>query len=203
MVARCAGLGSYRLAQDNLAELCQIYLSPTPIGNIAGSTADDIAARLENPPEVRRNVQEAKGETEFDADGTFVPIRNDDGTAEWREFNLGAFAKRLRGLFAFPFEWHPRTLPNPTVVAAFAAIVDKEEFQELCQTMRRSLGVGGVTSAWGEGAKGIGNVSRAVYGNTDECWDIDHGAEHISDCGKKVFGKSSSKDWLERMRLGV
>jgi hypothetical protein len=87
------------------------------------------------------------------------------------------------------------------VVVAFAAIVDKEVFQERCHTMRRSLGVGGGTSTLGDGAKGIGNVSRAVFGKTEECWDIYHGAEHLSDCGKKLFGESGSKEWLERMRL--
>jgi hypothetical protein len=31
--------------------------------------------------------------------------------------------------------------------------------------------------------------------------DIDHGAEHISDCGKKLFGESASGEWFDRMRL--
>ena len=39
-----------------------------------------------------------------------------------------------------------------------------------------------------------------MFGKTDECLDIYHGAEHISDCGKILFDKSSSKDWFERMR---
>ena len=50
----------------------------------------------------------------------------------WREFKVGAYAKRCRGLFALPSEWATRTLPEPSVVAAFTAIADKEEFQELC-----------------------------------------------------------------------
>ena len=37
---------------------------------------------------------------------------------------------------------------------------------------------------------------------TEECLDIYHGAEHISDCGKVLFGvPQDSKDWFERMRL--
>jgi len=201
MVARCVGLGSYRIAQDNLAELCQIYLSPTTLGEVADETAGEIADRLKNNPDVRRNFQEAKGEIEFYADGTFVHIRNADGTTEWREFKLGAFAKRMRGLPALPSEWGTRTLPNPTVVATFASIVDKEEFQELCQTMRRTLGVGGVTSALGDGAKWVWNVTRAVFGKTEECLDIYHGAENISDCGKVLFAEAESKEWFERMRI--
>jgi hypothetical protein len=41
-----------------------------------------------------------------------------------------------------------------------------------------------------------------VFGTTDECLDIFHRAEHISDCGKEVFGETQgATDWFERMRL--
>jgi hypothetical protein len=48
----------------------------------------------------------------------------------------------------------------------------------------------------------IWNIVREVFGKTDECLDIYHGAEHISDCGKVLFdGKTERKEWFERMRL--
>jgi hypothetical protein len=152
MVSRCVGQTSYEIARGNLIELCQIYLSATTIGNIAADTAHEIAVRLKDNPEVCRKFQQAKGETEFYADGAFVHILNDDGTREWREFKLGAFARRLCGAFAFPSEWATRKFPKPTAVYAFAALINKEEFQELCQQVRRTLGVGGVSSALGDGA---------------------------------------------------
>ena len=200
-VARCCALGSYRLAKDNLAELYQIHLSPTVIGNIADQTADKIDERLENNPEVRRTFQRAKGETEFYADGTFVHIRHTDDTTHWHEFKLGAFAKRERSASALPSEWDSRKLSKPTVVYAFASIANKAEFQKRCLEMRRRWGVGGVSSALGDGAKWIWNVTREVFGKTEECLDIYHGAEHISDCGKVLFGKSASQEWFKRMRL--
>jgi hypothetical protein len=41
-----------------------------------------------------------------------------------------------------------------------------------------------------------------VFGKTEECLDIFHGAEHISACGKEVFGETQgATDWFERMRL--
>jgi len=114
---------------------------------------------------------------------------------------VGAFAKRERGVSALPSEWHTRTLPEPTVVSAFASIADKEEFQKLCQSMRRTLGVGGVSSALGDGAKWIWNVVREVFGKTEECLDVYHAAEHISDCGKVLFGETQAKtEWFECMR---
>ena len=158
---------------------------------------------MENRSEESRNAfQRAKGEVEFYADGTFVHVRNDEEEAQWREMKVGALAKRERGKCAAPPEWNTRKLPEPAVVSAFAAIVDKGEFQERCQVERRRLGVGGVSSALGDGAKWIWNLVWEVFGKTEECLDIFHGAEHISDCGKVLFGESPAKtEWFERMRL--
>ena len=39
LATRCCGHWPYRLAKDNLAELCQIYLYATTIGNIADRTS--------------------------------------------------------------------------------------------------------------------------------------------------------------------
>jgi hypothetical protein len=201
IITRSCGLWSYRLAKENLQEFFGIRLSHTTLGKIAAHTAEEMTARMQSNPDVRNNFQKAKCRVEFYADGVFVHIRDEDGIARWMETKVGAFAKREFGESAFPSEWSTRKLPEPTVVSAFAAIVDKEGFQKLCQTMRRTLGVGGVSSALGDGAKWIWNVVREVFGKTDECLDIYHGAEHISDCGKIVFGESGSKDWFERMRL--
>jgi hypothetical protein len=60
-------------------------------------------------------------------------------------------------------------------------------------------GVGGITSALGDGAPWIWHIVREVFGKADECLDIYHGAEHISDCGKVLY--SDSKAWFERLRM--
>ena len=77
-------------------------------------------------------------------------------------------------------------------------MTSKEEFQELCQQIRRTLGVGGVTSALGDGAKWIWNVVREVFGKTEECLDIYHGAEPISDCGKVLLGWGGGAEGVVR-----
>ena len=40
-----------------------------------------------------------------------------------------------------------------------------------------------------------------MFGQTEECSDIYHGAEHISDSGNVLFEESPSQEWLKRMRL--
>ena len=172
------------------------------IGEIASQTAVEVAGKLADNPEIRNDFKKAEGDTEFSADGTFVHILNDEDKAEWKEVKVGALAKRERGESAAQPEWNTRTLPEPTVVSAFAAIEGKEEFQERCQAERRRLGVGGVSSALGDGAKWIWNLVGEVFGKTEECLDVFHGAEHISDCGKVLFGESQAKkEWFERRRL--
>jgi hypothetical protein len=161
-----------------------------------------IAAKMDDNPSFREEFQQAKGESEFYSDGTFVHILNADGTREWREAKLAAFAKHVPCASALPSEWASRELSKPTVVYAFAAIENKEAFQERCQIERRRLGIGGVTSALGDGALWIWNVVKNVFGKTDECLDIFHALEHISSCGKVLYGSGQDfTDWLERMRM--
>ena len=202
LATRCCGFWSYRHAADNLEEFCGIHLSHTTVGEIADLTAGEIAAKLPNIPDIRNEFQKAKGETEFETDGTSVHIRNDEDKAQWREMKVGILAKRERGESAVPSEWATRTLPEPTVVSAFAAIESKEEFLERCQRERRRLGVGGVTSALGDGALWIWSIVVTVFGKTAECLDIYHALEHVATCGKILYGNGADfTAWLDRMRL--
>jgi hypothetical protein len=87
-------------------------------------------------------------------------------------------------------------------VSAFALIANKETFLERCQEERRRLGVGGITSALGDGAVWIWNIIREIFGKTEECLDIYHALERVSDCGKVLYGTGQSfKDWLDKVRL--
>jgi hypothetical protein len=202
LATRCCGLWSYELAADNLAELAGIRLSHVTIGKIANETAGKIETKMNDNPAFRETFQKAKGNSEFYTDGTFVPIRNADGTREWREMKLAAFVKRRLAASALPEEWATRLLPKPSAVYAFAAIESKEEFQERSQNERRRLGIGGVSSALGDGAKWIWNIVREVFGDTDECLDIYHALEHVSACGKALYGDGDPfTSWLDKMRL--
>jgi len=185
LATRCVGLWSYELAAENLEELAGIRLSDTTIAKIAQETAGKIADQMDDNPAFCESFQKAKGETEFYMDGTFVPILNAEGTREWKEMKLAAFVKRLLGEYALPEEWATRFLPKPLVVYAFAAILCKEEFQERCSIERRRLGIGGLSSALGDGAKWIWNIIREVFGKTDECLDIYHALEHVANCGNQ------------------
>ena len=174
LATRCCGLWSYEVAADNLDELAGIRLSHTTIGNIANETAVKLESKMDANPAFKNAFQQAKGESEFYLDGTFIHILNADGTREWREMKVAAFAKRMLALGVNPWDWAKRDLPKPSVVYAFASILSKEDFQERCNMERRRLGVGGISSALGDGAKWIWNIIRELFGKTDECLDIYH-----------------------------
>jgi hypothetical protein len=196
------GLSSYRLVAKTLKLFLGFRLSPTTIGEIADQTADEMDARLKKNLDVRKDFQKAKGETEFQTDGTCINTRNDEGKQEYREVKIAIAARRECGESAEPSEWETRDLPEPTVAYAVAAIEDKEAFQTRCQEMRRFLGVGGITSALGDGALWIWSLIFFVFGKTNECLDIYHALEHVSACGKSLYGSGQAlTEWLERMRL--
>jgi hypothetical protein len=202
LATRCCGFWSYRLAAESLEELCGIRLCHRVVGEIVQRVASELAVKMENNTAIRVEFQKAKGENEFYTDGAFVHTRNDKNKPEWCECKVGAYAKRELGKSASPEEWGTRDLPEPTVVSAFAAIESKKEFVERCHKERRRLGVGGVRSALGDGAKWIGSLIFFLFGRVLECLDIYHAAEHISDCGKVLFGVGEAKkEWFERMRL--
>jgi hypothetical protein len=193
---------SYRATSDNIQAFCGFRLSHTTTGKIAARTADELAERMQDNVAVREEFQKAKGETEFCTDGVYVHVRNDEGKAEWNEMKVGAFVKRELGESATPEEWASRKLPEPTVVSAFAAIEGKDEFQERCKKERVRVGVGGVKSTLGDGAKWIGSLVLLLFGKTMQCLDIYHAAEHISACSKVLFGAGEeATEWFERLRL--
>ena len=127
-------------------------------------------------------------------DGTFVHLLHADGLREWREMKVAALVKRLFGVRDLPAEWGTRLLSKPSAVYAFASIVGKEEFQEQVQKERRRLGVGGVSSALGDGAKWIWNIVRAMFGKPSECLDIFHALEHVASCDKTLYGEGACKN---------
>jgi hypothetical protein len=202
LVGRSCGFWSYRLAAENLQEYCGIHLSHTLVGGLAQKTADEIAKKLPKRLDMRNDFQQAKGETEFLTDGTCINTRNDDGKPEWREMKVGILSKRECGASAAPSEWDSRELPEPSIVSAFAAIENKEEFQDRCQAERRRLGVESVFSSLGDGALWIWSIVLMVFGKTAECLDIYHALEHVAACGKVLHGSGADfTNWLDRMRL--
>ncbi|GHT19778.1 hypothetical protein FACS1894189_8720 [Planctomycetales bacterium] len=203
MIAFAVAKSSYETAAFQLKEFGCITVSHQTVSNLVSSLSDEVQSKLANNAGVRQAFQEAKGDTEFTADGAFIHIRNEDETHCWMECKVAGFTKRERGRSALPHEWDSRELPKPTVNMAMATLDKIDEFTERCKEFRCHLGVGGGVSVLGDGAHWIWNLSPKLFGNAAECLDIFHAAERISGCGKVLFPDSDiqRKSWFEDKRM--
>ncbi|GHT47894.1 hypothetical protein FACS189454_10350 [Planctomycetales bacterium] len=194
---------SYETAAFQLKEFGCITVSHQTVSNLVPSLSDEVSGKLANNACVRQAFQEAKGDTEFTTDEAFIKIRNEDKSHCWMECKVADFAKRERGKSATADEWDSRDLPKPTVNMAIATLEKIDKFMERCKVFRFNLGVGGDVSVLGDGAKWIWNLSEYLFGNTAECLDIFHAAEHISCCGKMLFPDNDvqRKNWFEDERM--
>ncbi|MDR0870803.1 MAG: S1 RNA-binding domain-containing protein [Planctomycetaceae bacterium] len=94
LIAFAVGKSSYELAAFQLREFGCITVSHQTVSNLTESLSDEVAGRLKNNAAVRKEFQEAKGDTEFTADGAFIKIRHADKTHGWLECKVADFAKR-------------------------------------------------------------------------------------------------------------
>jgi hypothetical protein len=202
LITYAVGTSSYRRAAEMLEEFNCLNLSYQTVADVAIEVATEIETKLKDNTEVRKEFQNASGDTEITADGAFVNTRNDDGKHEWREMKVAIVAKRERGESALPEEWNSRDLPDTTVSVAVAAIESKTEFQERCNDLRRTLGVGGLLTALGDGAAWIWAMVFYLFGKVSECVDIFHVLENIGKCGKIIYKDAKKfQHWFEDMRL--
>ena len=88
-------------------------------------------------PEASRPFREAKGDVEFQTDGTCV-----NTTTGWREVRLSIFAKRKRGTPVIDLDrWDDQRLPPPHARVATAAIRASEALGPQWRTAAARLGV--------------------------------------------------------------
>jgi hypothetical protein len=112
----------------NLRNYGCIPISHQTVSNLTEALSDEVAGRLKDNAAIRQAFQEAKGDTEFTADGAFIKIRNEDKTHCWMECKVADFAKRERGKSVAPHEWDSRELPKPTVNRAIASMDRIDDF---------------------------------------------------------------------------
>jgi hypothetical protein len=197
-VAYSIVLSAYRGVGKTLKKFLGFSLSPTTIGNIADETASEMDARLKSNPDVRKNFQAAKGETEVQIDGTCINTRNAEGKQEYRDVKIAAAIVRECGDSATPSEWDTRELPEPNAVYAVAAIeetADDRRQTAVNFTIEFSCFCCYLLSA-------VCYLLYHVFGRASECLDIYHAVENISALGKSLYGSGKKFDaWLDSMRM--
>jgi hypothetical protein len=198
LVCLTGGRLGFAAAAGMLAACCGWVVSDETIRSACEGQSGRIA-RFHATPAAVAGFAEAKGEVEFQLDGTTV-----NTTGGWRDMKLGIFARREPGPRATAAEWDSRALPGPTARAAFAAIEPIERFAPRIGAWAGRLGLSDTAAitTLADGAAWIWNAAAEQLPNSGGVLDIYHAAGHIAEAGKKIFGEKTveAKTWLEEGR---
>jgi hypothetical protein len=146
------------------------------------------AARASSTRERRATAKafaQAEGDLELQIDAG--KVNSLDG---WRDVKLAVLARREPGEPIAPSEWDRRDLPAPTVRSVVAAVEEAEAFGGRCvaETTRLGLTDPKQINVLGDGAEWIWNLSERCFSGASQCLDFWHGAGHLGDGAKAVFG---------------
>jgi hypothetical protein len=195
LICLTGGRIAYAPAAEMLAACCGWTVSDETIRSACQGRSGPIA-EFHATPAAGAAFAEAKGDVEFQPDGTTV-----NTTGGWRDMKVGILARREPGEVATAAEWDSRDLPGPTSRVAFAAIEPIDRFAPRIGEWagRLKLTDTAAITTLGDGAAWIWNAAAEQLPGSGGVLDIDHAAGHISDASKKLFGESSAaaKTWLE------
>jgi hypothetical protein len=150
-------------------------------------------------PKAAQPFREAKGDVEFQTDGTSVNTTNG-----WREIRLSIFAKRARGQSVTDLEaWNDERLPEPTSRMATAAIRTSKALGPQWRRAAGRLGIQGTAdlSVVADGAKWIWTELDKNLPGATGVLDIYHASEHVHAAAVSQGGDvKTTQDWYEARR---
>jgi hypothetical protein len=113
----------------------------------------------------------------------------------WRDVKVAVFNRRERGTPTTAADWDERDLPAPTVRSVLAAVEPSTAFGDRCATEAARLRLTDPQqfSILGDGAEWVWNLASDYFPGAQELLDIWHGAEHLAEGAKKVFGPGSTE----------
>ena len=180
---------SFAVAEQLLRELAGWQVDEETIRRLCHS----VAAQARATRETRSTAElfaAAAGDLELQIDAGKV------NTLEgWRDVKVAAFARRPRGEPATASQWQQRELPAPAVRSVVAAIEEAEFFGQRCATEAERLDLWDTQalSVLGDGAQWIWNLAEQRFPGAGQNLDIYHGAEHLADAARVVFGEGSEQ----------
>jgi hypothetical protein len=178
---------SFAKAERALAEVAGWELDDNTIRQLCHATAADAQSHRGERTTAQAFAQ-AVGDLELHIDAGKV------NTLEgWRDVKVAVFARRERGQPSTATQWDERDLPAPAVRSVVAAVEEAWAFGERClaEAGRLELFEPKDLSVLGDGAEWLWNLSARHFPGATEVLDNWHGAEHIADAAKALFGEGS------------
>jgi hypothetical protein len=179
---------SFAQAERLLAELAGWELDDETIRRLCHATAARATATREGRASAA-TFAGAAGDREVQIDAGKVNTH-----AGWRDVKVAVFARRSRGEPVALADWDRRALPAPAVRSVIAAIEEATAFGDRCAAEAQRLGLTEPTAVQvlGDGADWIWNLSARHFPGAAETLDIYHGAEHLAEGARRVFGEGAA-----------
>jgi hypothetical protein len=178
---------SFEKAEVALREVAGWDLDDNTIRRLCHATAVRASSTRE-----RRATAEAFARAEGD-----LELQIDAGKVNtpegWRDVKVAVLARREPGEPITPSEWDERDLPAPAVRSVVAAVEEAEAFGVRCAAEATRLGLTDPQRirVLGDGAEWIGNRAERRFSGASQCLDFWHGAGHLGDGARAVFGSGS------------
>jgi hypothetical protein len=189
LVSLAGASWAFGTAQRHLKAFCGLDASDEFIRRVSLSVGTKMTAWMEQSPTAVAGFVEAKGDVEFETDGTTV-----NTTEGYKEAKIGIFAKRPRGESVETAKWDDRKLPAPTSRFAFARIAECHDFAATWGSTAKRLGIdplsGNITTL-GDGADWIWNRAAEQFPGSPCVLDIYHALKYVCDGAKMLFGEGT------------
>jgi hypothetical protein len=185
---------SFARAEALLAELSGWELDEETIRRLCHQEAAWATARRDQRTTAAAFAA-AAGDREVQIDAGKVNTREG-----WRDVKVAVFACRERGEPAEAATWDQRDLPSPSVRSVVAAVEEASQFGCRCAAEAARLGLTEPVSVLGDGAEWIWNLAGRHFPGASENLDIYHGAEHLAEATRRVFGEGTAQAYVEAER---
>jgi hypothetical protein len=193
---------SFERCARHLREAAGLVVCDNTVRKVCDRHGGLMRAWQREDTEAARPSREAKGDVEFQTDGTCV-----NTVGGWREVRLPIFAKRRRGVPITDLDdWDDQRLPAPHARVATAAI---RTSGALGPQWRRAAGRLGVTrtaelTVLADGAKWIWNEAEKNLPGAAGVLDIYHAGEHLHAAAVALHGEGPAAEaWYGRRRRGL
>lgn len=176
-------LAGWELDDETIRRLCHREAGRASAGRGERATAERFAA--------------AAGDWELQIDAG--KVNTQEG---WRDVKAAVAARRGRAAPTGAAGWDQRDLPAPSIRSVIAAVEEASAFGGRCAAEMLRLGLADPTrlSVSGDGAEWIWNLSGRHFPGAAENLDVFHGAEHVAEAARRVFGEGTAEARAEAER---
>jgi hypothetical protein len=190
---------SFERCARHLRDVAGLIVCDNTVRKICNDHGGKMRAWQRDDPGASRPFREAKGEVEFQTDGTCV-----NTTGGWREVRLSIFAKRECGEPVTDLDsWNDQRLPAPHIRVATAVIRSSDALGPQWRRAASRLGIRRTSdlTVLADGAKWIWNEVQKNLPGSAGVLDIYHASEHLHAMAVTLHGAGPAAEaWYEARR---